>query len=79
MSIFTQFLYTQSSFVFSPTDELPTPEASLSNIVISESDVFTALTSLNPSKALGIDCVGPKIVPTCSQLILFESSQPLHS
>jgi hypothetical protein len=80
-------VFTQSSFVLPPSDELPTPEASLSNIVISESDVFTALTSLDPSKAMGIDCVGPKILtkmctctlPTCSPLILFESSQPLYS
>jgi hypothetical protein len=67
-------VFTQSSFVLPPSDELPTPEASLSNIVISESDVFTALTSLDPSKAMGNDCVGPNILKKCA-LALY---QPVH-
>ena len=36
--------------------------------------MFTALTSLDPSKAMGIDCVGPKILKKCA-LALY---QPVH-
>ena len=44
----------------------PTIE-SLQSINISEADVYNALTSLDPNKALGIDGIGPKILKNCSE------------
>ena len=46
----------------------------ISDIGISESDVFEALSSLDPNKAMGIDGIGPKILKHCA-LALFK---PLH-
>ena len=51
-------VFTQSSFPLPPVDKLLSPEVTLSDIVISESDVYSALNSLDPSKAMGIDGIG---------------------
>ena len=40
--------------------------SSLSSIAISISDVLDALSSHDPSKALGIDCIGPKVLKNCA-------------
>ena len=40
--------------------------------------MFTALTSLDPSKAMGIDCVGPKILKKCA-LALYQAVHHLFS
>ena len=53
-------------------DELPQP--TLSEITITESDVYEGLISLNPVKAMGIDGIGPKILKHCA-LALFK---PIH-
>ena len=39
--------------------------SSLVDIHITEQEVFTALSNLDPSKASGLDCIGPKILRTC--------------
>ena len=67
-------VFTQSSYVLPPVDELPKPDASLSDIVISESDVFNALTSLDSNKAMGIDRIGPHILKHCALALC----QPFH-
>ena len=46
---------------------------SLQSIDISETEVYNALISLDPSKALGIDGIGPKILKNCSESLF----QPL--
>lgn len=46
----------------------------LSSIVCSESDVLEALYDLDPSKAKGIDGIGPNVLKHCA-LALY---QPLH-
>ena len=46
----------------------------LQKFTIAESDVYDALTSLNPTKAMGIDGIGPKILKSCA-LALY---QPIH-
>ena len=47
----------------------------LSNINnFSESDVYNALTSLEPNKAIGIDGIGPNILKVCVPLLY----KPLH-
>ena len=50
----------------------------LSDIVISESDVYSALNSLDPSKAMGIDDIGPKILKHCA-LALYQPVYHLFS
>ena len=44
----------------------PHSNSSLSSINITISDVFDALSSLDPSKAMGIDCIGPKVLKNCA-------------
>ena len=40
--------------------------SSLSSIAVTIADVFDALSSLDPSKAMGIDCIGPKVLKNCA-------------
>ena len=40
--------------------------SSLGSIAITILDVFYALSSLDPSKALGINCIGPKVLKNCA-------------
>ena len=57
-NLFNTFFYsvfTQSSFNLPPLGSLPIPPSTICDITISESDVYDALTSLNPTKAMGID------------------------
>ena len=42
--------------------------------LISESDVYNALSSLSPTKAMGIDAIGPKLLKHCA-LALYK---PIH-
>ena len=58
-------VFTKSSFVL-PSGELPVPDLVLNKISVSESEVFNALSSLDPSKAMGIDGIGPKILKHCA-------------
>ena len=67
-----QSVFTQSSFKLPLA--LPPPEVSISHITIVETDVYKALISLDPDKAMGIDGIGPKILKYCS-LSLYK---PLH-
>ena len=50
------------------------PPSTICNITISKSDVYDVLTSLNPTKAMGIDGIGPKVLKSCV-LALY---QPIH-
>ena len=64
---------------------LPTPNATLNNIDITEEDVFDALCSLDPSKASGPDGISPKILKIfstalCSPLLyLFSQCLAQHT
>jgi len=53
---------------------LPSPQSTLSDISISEDDVYSALVSLDPTKSMGIDGISPKLLKHCA-LALY---QPLH-
>ena len=59
---------TNTTYVLPPISDLPTPATSntLSNIVISESDILEELTSLDPTKASGLDNIGPNLLKDCS-------------
>ena len=75
--LFNTFFYsvfTRSCFQIPPLEELPSPASSLSVIGISELDVFDALSSLDSSKAMGMDGIGPKVLKQ-SALTLYK---PIH-
>ena len=55
-------------------EELSTPAFNLSEISISELDEFRALSSLNPTKAGGIDGIGPRVLKFCAVALY----QPIH-
>ena len=57
-----------------PLESLPTPITILSDIGISDMDVYKALSSLDTTKAEGHDHIGSKILKHCDSA-LFE---PLH-
>ena len=86
-SLFNTYFYsvfTQSSFILPPVDELQVPASTLSDITVSEIDVYMALSSLDPTKAMGIYGIGPNVLKLCAcalyQLIhyLFELSVSKH-
>ena len=52
-------VFTHSPYVLPPVSELPSPDSSLINIYFSDSDVYSALVSLNETKAMGIDVIQP--------------------
>ena len=59
----TSDTFTQSSFNVPPLESLPIPPSTIiCDTTISASDVYDALTSLNPTKAMGIDGIGPKVL-----------------
>ena len=77
VNLFNKFfhsVFTQSSFNIPPLDQLPQPHSTLSDITITESDVYEGLISLNAVKAMGIDSIGPKVLKHCA-LALFK---PIH-
>ena len=63
--------FTHRSFDLPPLDSLPTLSSTLSNISILTFDVFKSLVSLDPAKAMGIDCLGPRILKESAH-ILFQ-------
>ena len=75
--LFNTFFYsvfTRSCFQIPPLEELPSPASSLSVIGISELDVFDGPSSLDSSKAMGMDGIGPKVLKQ-SALALYK---PIH-
>ena len=69
-----QSVFTQSSFKLPLA--LPPPEVSISDITIVETDVYKALISLDPDKAMGIDGIGPKILKYCSLSLYIQTTPP---
>ncbi len=67
--IFNEFFHSTfsvSSFALPPLDEMPTPSAQLSSIIIDTSDVYQALTNLDPTKAAGCDAMPPRLLRHCA-------------
>ena len=68
-SLFNQYfqsVFTTSYFILPPLNDLPCPRTVLNNILVSEVEVYDELVSLNPNKAMGVDCIGPKVLKTCA-------------
>ena len=75
---FFHSVFTHSSYNLPPLEMLPMPPSTISDITISESDVYDAMTSLNPTKAMGIDGIGPKLLKHCA-LALYQSLHHLFT
>ena len=76
-SLFNSYFYSvfvRSSYQLPPVGDLERPSSYLSEVSFSELDVFRALRSLDPSKAMGHDGISPKLLKNCA-LALY---QPLH-
>ena len=68
-SLFNTYFYsvfTQSSFILPPVDKLQVPASTLSGITVLEIDVYVALSSLDPTKAMGIDSNGSRVLKLCA-------------
>ena len=70
---FFHSVFTHSPFNLPPLEELPIPCSTITDISISESDVYNAF-SLNTTKSMGIDRIGPKLLKHCA-LALYK---PIH-
>ena len=55
-------VFTNSTFSLPSIIDLPKPHSILNDISIPEDDVFQVLTSLDPSKAMGCDGIGSKLL-----------------
>ena len=76
-SLFNQYFYsifTISDFCLPSVNDLPRPQPTLGEISITQSDVFRALISLDPSKAMGCDGISPKVLKHCALPLYI----PLH-
>ena len=76
-TLFNRYFYsvfTNSSFSLPNICHLPKPNSVLGDISISEDEVFEALISLDPSKAMGCDGIGPKLLKHCATALY----QPFH-
>ena len=67
-------VFTRSSYLIPPVEDLPMCSSTLSDISLSEMDLFEALSSLNTSKACGADGISPKILKHCAVALY----QPIH-
>ena len=82
---FFNSVFSCSDFILPPMSQLPTPSNHLSSIDVSSinvssEDVYTALSSLDPTKAFGCDQISPRLLTLCagsiveSVTILFRES-----
>ena len=67
-------VFTCSSFHPSSSSTIPVPQETLSNLDISITDVYTALASLDHTKAMGIDKMHPRILKMSATALC----EPIH-
>ena len=67
---FFNSVFSSSDFVLPPMSQLPTPSNHLSSINVSSEDVYTALSSLDPTKAFGCDQISPRLLTLCAGSIV---------
>ena len=63
-----------SSGLTDPVTSITPIQPSISSILITTFDMYTALATLDPTKAMGIDGIGPRVLKFCALLL----SQPLY-
>ena len=76
-SLFNKFfhsVFSTTNYVLPPTTDLPIPESPINDVVITVSDIFNTLSSLDPSKASGLDGIGSNLLKYCAIAIC----NPLH-
>ena len=71
---FFHSVFTISSYRLPSLDNLPVASPSICSISISELEVLTALSSLDPNKSMGCDGIGSKLLKHCSLALYI----PLH-
>ena len=71
---FFHSVFTLSSYQIPPMESFPSATSTVSDISISEMDVYKALSSLNTTKAMGPDRIGPKVLKHCASALY----SPLH-
>ena len=79
-SLFNKYfhsVFTRSSFQLPPFNEMDMPSTTLSDICISELDVFRVLSSLDVTKAKGCDGISPKLLKNLCFISLSTSSPSL--
>ncbi len=67
--LFNEYFFSVYSPAQPPVHERHTPLSTISNVIFSDSEVFTALSKLDASKAQGIDGIGPKILKMCCDVL----------
>lgn len=74
-------VFNSSTFTLPPEDLMPIGSPDCLELSITEEDVFDALSSLDPSKAMGMDNIGPKVLCTCnlSAALPPVSNMPPHA
>ena len=70
-NLYFHSVFTQSTFILPSANKLPTLKHCCEDVVISEGDVYQ---NIDPSKAMGCDQIGPKLLKHCA-LALYK---PLH-
>ena len=79
-SLFNEYfdsVFTTGSYRLPPLDEIDTPTSVVTNIVLSDSDVYSALTSLDQTKSSGTDGIGPKLLKVEAIALYIYTSPPL--
>ena len=71
---FFHSVFTKSLFQISPPEKCFKDSSTLSNIGTSELDVYESLSSLDTTKAMGINGIGPRVLKHCA-LVPYK---PIH-
>lgn len=58
--------FTRSDYTLPKLEDLPAPQDCLSSISIDSSDVYRALCSLDPTKAMGCDNISARVLKNCA-------------
>ena len=80
-NLFNRFFnstFSSSTYVLPPVECLPTPTSQLSHIDITPIDVYNALSSIDPTKAVGCDNIHPYILKHCNNS-LYTDHKPFPS
>ena len=71
---FFHSVFTRSSFSLPRMSTLPLPSSCICSLTITDTEVYEAISSLDPTKSSGCDGIGPKLLKHCA-LALYV---PLH-
>lgn len=67
-------VFTTSDFTLPELSELPNPEPTLDQVSFDVSEVYSSLASLDATKSMGIDGIGPRVLKHCATALC----APLH-